>query len=177
MIRTKSSSAQGHYRAGVYHSPRGSDWPDDQFDEKQAEAIKADPRLTVEYLDGEPTGRPAALPNAGVSGEDAEYLERKAALEEREQAADDKEADLKERETRVDAREKAFKALAEAPEVREAVLTEAVRRALKRGAKEDLTTDGKLKTQAIEREAPGFEISAKERDDLAAKVQEETPAA
>ena len=44
--------AKGFYRAGVYHPPTRTEYPDDAFTPEQMKAIEAEPLLVVEYGEG-----------------------------------------------------------------------------------------------------------------------------
>lgn len=156
MIRTTSKQPKGHWRAGKFHHPRGSEFHEDAFTDEQMEQLYDDPRLVVEELEGEPTGQPPAraLPDAEAEG----------ALAERERQ-------MAEREQAVTERERAVEQMKQDGTFRAIALRYGLRRVVEGKAESDFLKDGKPRIEAISREALGIECSAKERDELFTTLQ------
>jgi multidrug efflux pump subunit AcrA (membrane-fusion protein) len=97
------------------------------------------------------------------SGEDDEYLERKADLDARERA-------LADREQAVSNRQAALDELMQHEDFRAIALRYATKRVVEGKAEGDFTKGGLPTTEAISREALGIECSARERDALFAEL-------
>jgi hypothetical protein len=170
MIRTTSRRPRGHYRAGVFHGPKGSEWPDGRFNAEQLKQLKADPFLTVEKREGEPTGQPPAraLPGAQDAAALAAERERLADLERSLAARKDA---LDAADAAMTARQKAIDELLGNETFRFIALRYGIQRVVEGKAPADFTKDGRPTTEAISREALGIECSARARDALVAELQ------
>jgi hypothetical protein len=179
MLRTTSKRSPGHHRGGAFHSAKGSEWPEERFTPDQLEQLRADPFLLVEVgVEGEPSGQPPAraLPAAGA----AEDAKRKADLDAREKALEERSATLEQAGAALEKAEAALAARGALLEQNSAALDKvmadeafraiahryAVKRVMEGKQEGDLTKDGRPTTDAIEREALGIPITAKERDAL-----------
>lgn len=171
MIRTISKRPRGHLSAGLFHHPEtagGSRFGDEELSAAQIAALEADPDLTVERDDEPLPGAPSAQPGGGAGAPDHEEIEHaRVELERREADLGEREAALKSREEAQAERIQRLEALEQAvkePDIREAVLRAAIARVVNAGRKDDLTKDKKPKTEAVEAEVPGLDITAGERD-------------
>jgi hypothetical protein len=174
MIRTSSKRPRGHISAGVFHhpQPRYSEFADGDFNADQLKQLRRDRELVVEEIDGEPTGQPPAraLPPAGGAGEDAAYLERKAALADLERSLAARKDALDAADTAMTARQKAIDELLANETFRAIALRYGVRRVIESAAAADFTKNHAPTTEAISREALGLPCSAQERDALVAEM-------
>jgi hypothetical protein len=171
MIRTTSRRPRGHYRAGVFHSQKGSEWPDGRFTGEQLKQLKADPFLAVEKREGEPAPTDSERAGKALGGALADDLaaerERLADLERslaaRKDALDGADAAMTARQNAIDEMlgNEAFRAVA---------LRYGVLRVLAGVDAKDFTKGGAPTTEAISREALGLPCSAQERDALVAEM-------
>jgi hypothetical protein len=169
MIRTTSRRPRGHYRAGVFHGPKGSEWPDGHFNAEQIKQLKADPFLTVEKREGEPTGQPPARALPGTEDAAALAAERERLADLERSLAARKDA-LDAADTAMTARQKAIDELLANETFRAIALRYGVRRVIESAAAADFTKNHAPTTEAISREALGLPCSAQERDALVAEL-------
>jgi len=184
MIRTASKRPNGHWRADVFHHAKGSEFRDDAFTPEQLKQLKADPFLTIEKRQGEPTGQPPARPGETPSGANAAEHERLADLTQREAELNKRldafnelasevagrEAKVAEREQTLAGKQEAIDELLGNEAFRAIALRYGIQRVVVGKAPTDFTKGGLPTTEAISREVLGIECSARERDALFAEL-------
>ena len=158
MIRISAKPQRGFYRAGVFHSHTPTNYPDDHFTKEQLEALKEGDMLTVQYIEGDPENAPPPA-ESGVAG----AREREEQLAERESA-------VATREEAIADRERKFQKLRDRPLVREGILRAGIQAVVEAKQDGDFTKAGEPTTEAVEREAPGMDISAAERSQWFAEL-------
>lgn len=95
---------------------------------------------------------------------------REGEAETREEKTQEREEAIGEREEKTQEREQKFQQLRDRPLVREGILKAAIEKVQKGQAKGDFTKEGEPKTEAVEREAPGMDITASERSQWFAEL-------